>query len=66
MLDGHQIRNGKLLQVAYNYYGYKQTGCRYAINQNSTTDVDCIFLPSGEIMGSLGSTENGPRFAERV
>lgn len=66
MLDRHQIRNGKLLQVAYNYYGYKQNlAGRYAMNLNSTADIDCIFLPRGEITGSLGSTGNGPRFAER-
>lgn len=48
MLDGHQIRNGTLLQVAYNYYGYKQTPAgRYAIIRNSTADIDCIFLQLG-------------------
>lgn len=58
MLDGHQIRNGTLLQVAYNYYGYKQTPAgRYAIIQNSTADIDCIFLQSGgggEIVAGWG------------
>lgn len=72
MLDGHQIRNGTLLQVAYNYYGYKQTPAgRYAIIRNSTAAIDCIFLQWGGGwggsggLGSLGSTEDGPRFAER-
>lgn len=65
MLDDHQVSNGKLLQVVFNYYGYKQNlACHYATNQDSAADIDCIFLLGGEPMGSLGSTENGNRSGE--